>query len=354
MFHDAITNAPDGAAAVYQTNRLGGSFGYSFGPADGLVASRNYTVTLLFCELYFDSASQRLFSVTTNQNQSLLSSFDVFSVAGGKDVPVSETFRVAADATGTLSLQFAALVNNAILAGIHISEDTPAGVFSPTLPGVPPVAGATVLPPAGAPAPTGPPPAAEPPRAPGALPPLPGASPPVPGPAHAAGGPTQSPNQAPIQSPNQALIPSPGAAISQAPHQYSTVPAPPETLVPPSPSLDTTPPALAPADSSATSPPTPIATLQPSSPPSSPTPIVAQGTPVQATGTSAQSSQVLWISKGQLAGIVLGIFFGLLIILLILIAILALMFLKYLRRREAELAAKHNRSVHTVIIDAQA
>ena len=82
MFHDLITNAPEGAAAVYMTNRLGGSFEYSFGPADNLVASHNYTVTLLFCELYFDSAGQRLFSVTANRNQSLLSNFDVYSVAG--------------------------------------------------------------------------------------------------------------------------------------------------------------------------------------------------------------------------------------------------------------------------------
>ena len=47
----------------------------------------------------------------------------------------------------------------------------------------------------------------------------------------------------------------------------------------------------------------------------------------QATGTSAESGQVLWISKGQLAGIILGIFFGLLVILLIIGAILALLLL---------------------------
>lgn len=40
-------------------------------------------------------------------------------------------------------------------------------------------------------------------------------------------------------------------------------------------------PALPPADSPATSSPTPSTTLEPRSPPSSPTPVVAQGTPVQ-------------------------------------------------------------------------
>lgn len=52
--------------------------------------------------------------------------------------------------------------------------------------------------------------------------------------------------------------------------------------------------------------------------------MVAQGTPVQTTGTSAQSTGVLFVSKRQLAGIILGIFFGLLIILLIVVAIVAL------------------------------
>jgi len=57
--------------------------------------------------------------------------------------------------------------------------------------------------------------------------------------------------------------------------------------------------------------------------------VEAQGTqtPVQATGTSSQSNGVLFVSRGQLAGIVLGIFFGLLLILLIVMALLALLFL---------------------------
>ncbi len=46
---------------------------------------------------------------------------------------------------------------------------------------------------------------------------------------------------------------------------------------------------------------------------------------MQTTGRSAQSGGVLFVSRGQLAGIVLGIFFGLLMILLIVTAVLALL-----------------------------
>ncbi|CAL8466448.1 g5984 [Coccomyxa elongata] len=323
MFHDDITNDPDGAAAVYRTNRLGGNFEYSFGPADGLVASRKCTLTLHFCELYFDSASERLFSVTANGNQSLLTSFDVYSVAGGKDTPIFKTFQVAADTNGILSLQFAASVNNAILAGIHVSDNTPAGTFPPALPPAGGLAprGSPVGPPEPATA-NGTPPAAEPPESLGAVPPMPGAGLLVPGQPHAAGGPAQSPSRA--------------------------------TLAPTMPPMGALSPAVPPADSPATSSPTPTATLQPINPPSSPIPIIAQGTPVLATGTSTRSGGVLWISKGQLAGIIRGIFFGLLIILLIIIGGLALLFLKHVRNRQDELIAKHSRSVHTVMIDAQA
>ncbi len=74
--------AADSTGAIYQTNRLGGGFEYKFGPAEGLAAGHNYTVTLLFCELYFDSPGQRLFSVTANRNKSLLTNLDIYYAAG--------------------------------------------------------------------------------------------------------------------------------------------------------------------------------------------------------------------------------------------------------------------------------
>jgi len=42
----AIGNTEDNQATVYQTNRIGSSFTYSFGPQDGLLPLQTYTVSL--------------------------------------------------------------------------------------------------------------------------------------------------------------------------------------------------------------------------------------------------------------------------------------------------------------------
>ena len=61
---------------------LGAAFGYRFSSADGLSPNANYTLSLLFCELYFSAPAQRLFAVTANGKQMLLQLFDVYTTAG--------------------------------------------------------------------------------------------------------------------------------------------------------------------------------------------------------------------------------------------------------------------------------
>ena len=39
-----IANTEDGQETVYQTNHVGTSFSYTFGPADGLIPGQAYTV----------------------------------------------------------------------------------------------------------------------------------------------------------------------------------------------------------------------------------------------------------------------------------------------------------------------
>ena len=39
-----IANTEDGQKTVYQTNHIGFSFSYAFGPADGLIPGQAYTV----------------------------------------------------------------------------------------------------------------------------------------------------------------------------------------------------------------------------------------------------------------------------------------------------------------------
>ena len=44
-----IANAEDSQETVYQTNHVGSSFSYTFGPADGLIPGQAYTVRTLLC-----------------------------------------------------------------------------------------------------------------------------------------------------------------------------------------------------------------------------------------------------------------------------------------------------------------
>jgi hypothetical protein len=141
------------------------------------------------------------------------------SCAGGKDVPLTQTFQIAADNTGALSLQFAALVNNAILAGIHIQGNVPARASPPaTAPAVPPAVAA------------GPPAAGNP----AAGVPQPAAPAPLPRPAAVPPGPEAYPPQPvlmPGGPPGQAPPPQPAAGLPHVPN-LAPAPARPDTPTP--------------------------------------------------------------------------------------------------------------------------
>src|SRR5207302_6601332 len=77
---------------VYQTERFG-NFTYTIG---GLTAGANYTVRLHFAEIYWTAAGQRLFNVAINGSQ-VLTNFDVFAAAGGKNVAIVEPFDTTAN-----------------------------------------------------------------------------------------------------------------------------------------------------------------------------------------------------------------------------------------------------------------
>ena len=122
-FGDNIAQAADGTGNVYQTNRIGRQFQYSFIGLQArsvtsathhlviynamkwsavlagtewlikilrevmvsvlrLQTEASYAVSLLFCELYFTDPTARLFNVTFNGQQDLLSDFSIFQAAG--------------------------------------------------------------------------------------------------------------------------------------------------------------------------------------------------------------------------------------------------------------------------------
>jgi hypothetical protein len=78
-----------------------------------------YTVRLHFAELVWSAAGQRLFNVTINGSPAL-TNFDVYAAAGGKDVAIVETFAVAADTDGKITLVFTTLRDQAEVNAIEL------------------------------------------------------------------------------------------------------------------------------------------------------------------------------------------------------------------------------------------
>ena len=107
--------------AVYQSNRYG-NFSYAI---PGLTATASYTVRLHFAETYWTAAGQRVFNVSSNGTQ-VLTNFDIIATAGGAAIAVVEQFTAIASTSGTITIQFATVKDNAQVNGIEILGGTSA------------------------------------------------------------------------------------------------------------------------------------------------------------------------------------------------------------------------------------
>jgi hypothetical protein len=101
--------------AVYQTARVG-TFSYTIG---GFAPSSSHTVRLHFAETYWSATGKRTFNVTINGAQ-VLSTFDIFKTATGKNKAVIEQFAENADASGRYVIQFTAILDKSLISGIEI------------------------------------------------------------------------------------------------------------------------------------------------------------------------------------------------------------------------------------------
>ncbi len=109
--------------AVYQSNRYG-NFTYTI---PGLTAGSAYTVRLHFAEEYWTAAGDRIFNVSINGSQ-VLTNFDIFATAGAEYTAVVEPFSATADSSGTITIQFVTVKDNAQVNGIEVlgtSSSTP-------------------------------------------------------------------------------------------------------------------------------------------------------------------------------------------------------------------------------------
>ncbi len=113
--------------AVYQTNRYG-NFTYT---VPDLTASAAYTVNLHFAETYWTAAGQRIFNVSINGTQ-VLSNFDILATAGGADKALVEQFSATADSSGTITIQFTDVVDQAQVNGIEIIPTSSTSTPTPT------------------------------------------------------------------------------------------------------------------------------------------------------------------------------------------------------------------------------
>jgi hypothetical protein len=108
-----ITNPP--RQSVMQHGRYG-NMAYTI---PGLSAGATYTVRLDFVEYYWTAPGQRVFNVAINGTQ-VLSNFDIFAAAGGKDIAIARSFTAMASSSGTITITFTSLVDNAMINGIEI------------------------------------------------------------------------------------------------------------------------------------------------------------------------------------------------------------------------------------------
>lgn len=120
----AIANAVEAPAAVYQARRYGSNLVYTAAVPDG-----NYTVRLHFAELFWTEAGHRSFNVTL-EGQTVLTNFDIWPAAGGKDRAVTRTFENVPIAGG-LQVTGMASVGVAQFNGIEVWSPPPGVEFLP-------------------------------------------------------------------------------------------------------------------------------------------------------------------------------------------------------------------------------
>ena len=89
--------------AVYQTERYG-TLTYTFG---GLTPGANYKVRLHFAEYYWSAANARAFNVAINGTQ-VLTNYDIFTAAGGKNKAIVREFTSTPNGSGQIIVAFTA------------------------------------------------------------------------------------------------------------------------------------------------------------------------------------------------------------------------------------------------------
>ena len=118
-----IAGTTDGP--LYQSERYGQSFTYTLPAPNG-----TYTLNLLFAEIYWTAAGQRIFNVDV-QGARVLDAFDVFKDAGGANTALVKTFPVTVS-DGTVKIAFTTVTDAAKVSAIELLG--PASGGAPAVP----------------------------------------------------------------------------------------------------------------------------------------------------------------------------------------------------------------------------
>ncbi|HXI82525.1 MAG TPA: TIM-barrel domain-containing protein [Verrucomicrobiae bacterium] len=117
-----VNNAISGVCAsvwpLYQRERYStasGGYSYLFDCPPGI-----YETMLLEAETYWSGSNQRVFNVFL-QGQEVLTNFDIFATAGGKNIPVTRVFTCTV-AAAQLEMDFIPITDNARASGIQIRK----------------------------------------------------------------------------------------------------------------------------------------------------------------------------------------------------------------------------------------
>ncbi len=102
-------------AAVYQTARVG-TFSYKLG---GFAPAAPYKIRLHFAETYWTKPGQREFDVAINDT-TVLTRFDIFKTAGGRNVALVEELSLPASSAGVFAIKFTAIKDKSLVAGIEV------------------------------------------------------------------------------------------------------------------------------------------------------------------------------------------------------------------------------------------
>jgi hypothetical protein len=114
----SISNVCSSVYPLYQRERYSTSsvgYGYLFDCPPGI-----YETTLLEAETYWSGSNQRVFNVFI-QGQQVLTNFDIFAVAGGKNIPVTRVF-TSMVAGAQHEIDFLPIVDNARASGVQVRK----------------------------------------------------------------------------------------------------------------------------------------------------------------------------------------------------------------------------------------